>query len=140
MTKRELQEYQWIKRNIEKLEERLEELRTAAARTTTQLKQDPIHSGGMGDKVGSAVANIVSVQEEIDEELGRAYAVMLKIERAIQILPAREMYLIRAKYIELKHWEQICVDMNYSWRQIHYIHADALRILAENTAHICTPK
>lgn len=140
MTKRELQEYFWIKKNVEKLEERLEELRTAAARTTTQLKQDPIHGSGMGDKIGNAVANIVSVQEEIDQELGRAYAVMLKIERAIQILPAREMYLIRAKYIELRHWEQICVDMNYSWRQIHYIHADALRTLAENTAHYCTLK
>ena len=139
MTKRDLQEYQWIKRNIEKLEQRREELRAAATRTTTQLKQDPIHGAGVNDKVGNIVANIISVTEEINGEIDRGYAAVLRIERAIQVLPAREMYLIRAKYIELKHWEQICVDMNYSWRQIHYIHSEALKMLG-NIAHYCTPE
>jgi len=132
MTKQELHEYSWIKRNIIKLEQRLDELRAAATRTTTQLKQDPIHSSGVSDKVGDIVANMMSVQDEITQELDRAYGAMLRIERAIQVLPAREMYLIRERYIEMKCWEQICVDMSYCWKQVHRIHAEALQSLAKD--------
>ena len=45
-----------------------------------------------------------------------------------------QQYKIRAKYLECKSWEQIAVDMGYSWRQIHYIHSDALKKIA----HHCT--
>jgi len=30
------------------------------------------------------------------------------------------------RYIKLMKWEDICAEMNYSWRQTHYIHSRAL--------------
>lgn len=131
MTKQELREYYWIQRNIEKLEERLEELETKATQTTTQLKQDPIMGhGNVGDKVGNTVAEIEKVMAEIEVQLSRSYAVLNEIEKAIEKLPAREKYLIRARYIEMHSWEEIAVDMDYSWQHIHRIHSEALKMLA----------
>ena len=129
MTKKELQEYYWLKRNIQKLEEKLLELGTEATRQTTRLSNEPKGGFSSTDKVAGIVTTMVMVQEEINEKLKQSYEVMASIERAIERLPEREKYLIRSRYLECKSWEQIAVDMNYSWRQVHNIHSDALKEL-----------
>lgn len=131
MTKQELREYYWIKRNIDKLEDRLEELESKATRTTTQLKLDPIVGhGSVGDKIGNTVADMEKVMREIDTQVRKSYAVLSEIEKAIDKLPARERYLIRARYIEMLTWEKIAVDMGYSWQHIHRFHSEALKMMA----------
>ena len=37
-----------------------------------------------------------------------------------------EADIFRKRYLELKTWEQICVDLDYSWRQTHRLHSKAL--------------
>lgn len=84
------------------------------------------------------MAKIIEVKEEINRQLQQSYELVARIERAIDKLPEREKYLIRARYLDGKSWEQIAVDMNYSWRQVHYIHSNALKLLAsENFADHC---
>lgn len=130
MTKKELQRYYWTQKNIEKLEERLQELYTAATKITSQLSDDPIRPGGMkSDRVGNIVAQMEDVKRELADQIEKAYAEVKKIEIAIQVLPAREMYLIRERYIANKPWEQIAVDMEYSWQHLHRVHSEALKIL-----------
>lgn len=34
--------------------------------------------------------------------------------------------IMRLRYIQGMQWEEICVKVNYSWRQVHYLHADGL--------------
>ena len=130
MTKQELQSYYWLRKNIEKLEHKLLELESEATRVTTRITQEPKGGSGNSDKLGGIVAEILTVQEKINNKLRRSYITMSEIEHATVELPEREAYLIRARYIDCKSWEQIAVDMHYSWRQIHYIHSEALRILA----------
>lgn len=49
--------------------------------------------------------------------------IMDKIER----LPNEdEKDVLAFRYIKLMKWEDICVEMNLSWRRVHYIHSDAL--------------
>lgn len=38
--------------------------------------------------------------------------------------------ILRARYIECKAWEQICVELSYSWRQIHRLHSNILNKIA----------
>ena len=130
MTKHELQSYYWLRKNIDKLEDRLLELESEATRVTTRITDDPHCGSSNSDKIGSIVAEIMAVQDKINDKLQGSYKMMLEIEHAAVDLPEREAYLIRARYIDCKSWEQIAVDMHYSWRQIHYIHSEALRILA----------
>ncbi|MCO1599766.1 hypothetical protein [Desulfosporosinus nitroreducens] len=133
VTKQELREYYWIRRNITKQEYKLMELGAAATKITTQLKNKHdaiVGKGNTSDKVGDAVADIEAARKKLAEQIAESTKVLMKIEEAIKALPARECYLIRTRYIELLSWEQIAVDMNYSWQHIHKIHAEALRLLA----------
>lgn len=129
VTKYDLQQYRWIRKNINRLQERLIELKTEATKMTTQLTEEPKGTSN-ADKLSSLVAQIIDTQDEISRQLQEAYRLELQIESAIDKLPEREKYLIRARYVEQKTWEQICVDMNYSWKQTHRIHARALKMLA----------
>lgn len=37
-----------------------------------------------------------------------------------------ESTILHKRYIELKAWEKICVEIDYSWKQTHRIHGQAL--------------
>lgn len=132
MTKKELQEYYWTQRNIEKLELRIDELMAIATKQTTRIKNDAdsIHGTGYSDRLGDVMAEMADLREGLKEQLQQALDGQLMIEHAIKKLPEREKYLIRARYIERKSWEKIAVDMGYSWKQVHRIHSGALGLLA----------
>lgn len=132
MTKQELREYYWIQKNIEKLEYQIEELVAVATKQTNRIKNDAdsIHGTGYSDRLGDVMAELADLREELKKQLQKALALQLGIEQAIKALPEREKYLIRARYVEQKRWEQIAVDMNYKWAQVHRIHAGALKMLA----------
>ena len=129
MTKRDLQNLYWAKRNIRKLEDRLADLDSKATKVTTRISDEPRSPSSDSDKMGSLVCKIIDVQNEINYELKRMYEMERDAMRALSVLPDREAYLIRLRYMELQSWESICVEMNYSWKQIHRIHSEALKIL-----------
>lgn len=130
MTKKELHELFWMKKNIKRMEEKLIELEAKATQITIQLSKEPKGTNSVVDKLGETVSKIVDLQNEINDQLKIYYKKVRYIEKAIEKLPPREALLIRLRYLDQKRWEEICVEMNYSWRQIHYIHAEALKMLA----------
>lgn len=125
-----MQAYYWTRRNIDLLEEKLAELESEATRQTAQLTRERKAKHYDPDRLAELVAKIIEVKEEINRQLQQSYELVAKIEKAIAGLPEREKYLIRARYIDCKSWEQVAVEMNYSWKQIHRIHAIALKLLA----------
>lgn len=138
MTKKELRKYYWLRKNIKILEEELYKLETKARNITPIIKDEPRVPGiDVRDKVADLVAKVVDLENIINEKLYESYVVLEKIEKAIDKLPEREKYLIRSRYIDFKRWEEIAVDMNYSYRQVHNIHSYALQLL-KKSAHNCT--
>jgi RNA polymerase sigma factor (sigma-70 family) len=128
MTKKELQQYIWIQDNIQYLENKLLELETEATNTNTKLRDMPKGDPNKG-KMENIVCKIIEVREKINDEVLKGYNKICDIERAIEGLEQREKQLVRLRYIEGMKWEKICVEMNYSWRQIHYIHKEILEKL-----------
>ena len=56
------------------------------------------------------------------------------VQQLMSCLDGREKYLISLRYIQGEKWENICVKMGYEWRQVHRIHAQALKQIIENMA------
>ncbi len=84
---------------------------------------------GSGSPTENAVirhADLVNQYNGKMEELARA---IRTIEKAIDRLPSKERTLIRLYYIEGMTWEETGVVMQYSWSQLHRIHARALAML-----------
>ena len=131
MTKEKLRQYGWLMKNVALLEDQLAELETKATSTTINIKQDMISGGCSEDKMSGQVAQIVDLKNQINQKLEKAYAIRQKIEEAIEVLDEREKLLVRLKYIQCKTWEEVAVEMGYTWQHTHKIHAKCLDDLKE---------
>lgn len=129
MTKKELREYIWMKKNIDVLEERLLEMETAAVKITQHYSSEPTGKGGTPKGLDPAVIRIIEIKDQLSIELKKLYEFSMKIETAILKLPTKEQYLIRRRYINGKRLEEIGEEMNYSLPQINRIHGKALKEL-----------
>ena len=64
-------------------------------------------------------------KERLDGAIKRS-----RIEKSIRALhDENEQEVLRLKYIKGFEWEQVAVEMGYSWRHTHRIHASALKNL-----------
>lgn len=126
-----LNEYRWIKENIANLENRLLEIDTKLQKITNTLQPDKVQMSKDSDKWALLIQKKLDLQELINAEVANGYKEIAKLEGLISELSEREKLLIRYRYIDCLEWELICVKMHYSWRQIHYIHSDALRKLSK---------
>lgn len=63
-----------------------------------------------------------------------AIAKRQEIFELIHSIEGIEGEILFERYINLHKWEQICVIVNMSWRQVHRLHAKALSMVAEKMA------
>lgn len=64
------------------------------------------------------------VDQKIDEQIQMKADILCTI---MQLDDRRQRLVLMEYYIEMKTFEQVAVDMNYSWRQIMNIHGHALK-------------
>lgn len=132
MTKKTLQKYLHLKRERLQLEEQLQRLEQSMTSPKAQnLDGMPRNPSKGGNPLEDMVAHHIELQELYNALLLEDVRLMTEIERAIDTLGPRERALLRYRYIDGMGWEDICDRMIYSWRQIHRIHAQALRKLEE---------
>lgn len=102
-----------------------DEMRAMAERIT------PNYSGGggghqTGDRLGAAVARIVDAEARVDAEIELMTATAREVEATISAVQEPYRTLLFERYINGKTFEQIAVEMNYSWRQTIRLHGAAL--------------
>ena len=61
-----------------------------------------------------------------------AIAKRQQIFEAIKGIPGIEGDVLIERYVKLRKWEEICVELHYSWYGVHNAHRRALRIVEEN--------
>lgn len=130
MTKEQLKRYKDIKKERDDIKRKIQKIEWEMFGPRSQ-RLDGMPRGGSGE-------NYVT-EEQLDRksELLELYkakeaeltAELLVIEKAIEKLETRERRLVRLHYIDGLKWEQVAVEMCYSWRQVHRIHSDALEKL-----------
>ena len=95
-----------------------------------------IGSPSMGDKVQSSldpdkftntISKIIDLENEINADIDNLVDLKCEARKSIeQLNDDREKLVLYKRYFENKTFEQISVEMNYSWRRIHQFHSDAL--------------
>lgn len=131
MTKERLRAYKAIKRERELLGEMIEEIE-AGIYAPKIAKTDKIPGGSPSPGFSPLDAKIDKKDDLLAlyaEKCRQMDAELLEIEHAIEVLDPRARTLIRLHYIQGLTWENVCVEMGYSWRQIHRIHSKALEAL-----------
>ena len=114
-----------------KLQE-LARVKELATKVTTTLKPDAAFGGGNQDKLGNAVAKIIDLQNEINEDIDKYVDLKKEISRVIgQVKDATQMDVLQKRYILYETWEPIADEMGFTLRNVCYIHGRALQAVAE---------
>jgi DNA-directed RNA polymerase specialized sigma subunit len=84
--------------------------------------------GGDGENQRElAICKLIDLNTEINEKVDEYVDLGRKINKEIgQIKNPLFKLLLHYRYIDGKTFEQIAVDMNYSWKQVHRLHSLSL--------------
>ena len=133
MVKQDLQSYISIKRELNQINERIQELEHAKYSISSPTWSD-MPTGGHGDhdKIGTMLTRI----EEQSDMYGDKYRDLLemqnRIEKAIEKLEPIEREVIRYKYFEGKTFDDIADIINYSFTTVRRIHKRSVEKLKKN--------
>lgn len=126
MTKDELLQYKGTEKEINQLKERIEMLKEKKTSIKSQIITD-MPLGGEGVDTTALMIMIENAVEELIKKEESLLDIMLEIEECIDELDdPTERFILRARYIEGKTFEQIAVDIDRSWRHTIRKHGEIL--------------
>lgn len=129
MTKEQLRKYRNIKLEHDRLLIMVNELENTLYSPKSQRLDGMPRGGSGGSVVEEAAIKHDDLLTRYRQKAAELSAALEEIEDAIEVLEPRERILIRLHYAQGLTWEEVCVAMSYSWRQVHRIHAKALAAL-----------
>lgn len=130
MTKEGLKEYILIKKEIAQLEEQIMKLNEQKTSIKSQVITDMPVGSGEGREILDILVSIEEAIDKLNKNRVKLVSTLMEIENLIEGLDATERVLMRYRYINDLKWEQIALNMNYSWRQVHRIHNEILKKIA----------
>lgn len=104
------------------------EARRRALSISPSYKGDVVQSSANPHKFDKLVELESLIDARVDELTGIRSEILATIR---QVPDARYRTLLIERYTEFKTWEQIAVDMGYSFRQITRMHGEALICMAD---------
>ena len=130
MTKEQLRKYGQLKKERDDRAERLARLEAEEPAPRTS-RLDGMPRGGSGENY------VLEAKMDREDELRQLYeekkaqlnTQLLQIEKAIESLEPTERTILRLYYIDGLTWEEVAVEVGYSWSQTHRYHASALQKL-----------
>lgn len=131
--KKLLQQAFILNKQIMQKHEEIERIEAIAAKTTTILQQDKIFSSTNSDKIGNCIAKKDEILHKLNDDLDALLMVSNDIINAINSLD-NELHklVLTERYLNLKSWERIAVDINYDYRYVLKLHGRALQELNKN--------
>lgn len=130
MTKERLRRFRDLLAEKVHLEQQLETIEGVLYNPKIQqLKQTP-RASSKGNPTEDLIAKHLELVDLYQDKLVGLAMEQLAIENAIERLPIRERNVLRAYYIRGLTWEEVAVDVGYTWRHVHRVHSSALQLLA----------
>lgn len=128
MDKERLKLYLQYKKEAYELKERINNLKADMESLKSVNIDGMPKTKTVNDRIGALVVRLEQLKEEYIKKWEDVCFQLTEIENVINSLNNPiEKQLMRKRYIEGMHWEDICKDMHYSWRQIHNIHSRILK-------------
>ena len=113
----------WIEREITSMIRTRDETRDRLTHITQNYDSD----GAQTTKDPHKFDALVELEYKLDERIDALCAVKTEILDTIcQLTDSRERLALQLYYIDMKTWEEVCVEMNYSWKQIMRIRKRAI--------------
>ena len=111
--------------------EQIKELRCRLTSISSPMgNTERVQSSKNPDKFSDAISKIIELENEINGDIDKLIDLKREARRLIEKLDDNvEKTILYKRYFENKTFEQISVEINYSWRRVHQFHGDALQKL-----------
>ena len=130
--KAKLKRYRFIAGEISDLLDERERLRSLAEKITPSLSFAPVY-GANTDKMAPVVANLIEVERYIENRSKELLRARMEAEQLInRLADERHRAVLKCYYFSRRTWEECCVMVGYSWKQIHRLHSHALIELSKD--------
>lgn len=129
MTAKEyLRQVRWIDQRIDSKIALTERLRDTATKATFTLSDMPRSDSPNLQRMESVIIKIIDMERSINDDIDRLVDLKRTVITAICELrdPEQEL-LMEQHYLNYRSWEEIAAMMNYSTRQVHRLHGEALQ-------------
>ena len=123
------QAYRLDQRINSKLEQ-VESLNGLATKVSSTLTGMPKNPNRATSTMADSVSNIIDLQAEINDDIDRLVDLKREMVAVIKAVANTECQtLLELRYLCFKTWEQIAVEMNYTVRNVHLLHKEALQVV-----------
>ena len=120
--------YQKEKRRVRRLEEQLEELRRN--KMSPSVTNDGMPHGTDKKDLSDYAVKVDEIEQELVAARYSRICAFQEVQKRIEAMEdEREKDLLTYRYLKGLKWEEICVRMDDKWRQVHRIHAMAIKNL-----------
>ena len=121
------QAYRLDQRINSKLEQ-VESLNSLATKVSSTLTGMPKNPNRTTSTMADTVTKIIALQAEINNDIERLVDLKREMVAVIKAVSNTERQtLLELRYLCFKTWEQIAVEMNYTVRNVHLLHKEALK-------------
>ncbi len=121
-----LRSYRKALRREERILDEIQELRMN--KMFPSAVNDGMPRGSERSDLSNYIAKLDEMIEELKNERLERAKLRQRIERDIRALDnEEEQEVLRLRYIKGLKWEEVAVEMRYSWKQTHRIHSSALQ-------------
>jgi predicted transcriptional regulator len=125
-----LKQYKYLDLKINNLLDEKERWKTKAEKVTSTISDMPNGNDGENQRE-NAMCMMIDIDKEINNTIDKYYDLGKEIKKSIENIEGDELkVLLTGRYIIGRTFEQIAVDMNYTWRWIHKLHSKALERLS----------
>ena len=121
------QAYRLDQRINSKLEQ-VESLSGLATKVSSTLTGMPKNPNRATSTMADTVTKIIALQAEINNDIDRLVDLKREMVAVIKAVANTERQtLLELRYLCFKTWEQIAVEMDYTVRNVHLLHKEALK-------------
>lgn len=119
-----------ILKRLDNLNNTLEEIRGRITSTEIAYDQDRVQTSTRGDGIPAAVVRMMEVERRLSDLAARYIEIKADVVETINMLTnVNYMTLLYKRYIELKRFEQISIEMGYAYQYIINLHGWALKAI-----------
>ena len=123
------QAYRLDQRINSKLEQ-VESLNSLATKVSSTLTGMPKNPNRTTSTMADTVTKIIALQGEINNDIDRLVDLKREMVAVIKAVANTERQtLLELRYLCFKTWEQIAVEMDYTVRNVHLLHKEALKAI-----------
>lgn len=122
--RKSLNDYQWIKKNIENLENRLVDIDSNLKNISKNVSRIKANTQLLEQK--EKTENFIKTRLHIK------YQEVEDIKELISCLPEKEKEIMELRYIECLSWEKIAEELFYSSQYVQRLHSKCIKELIKN--------